>query len=271
MAGRTRWIVLIAIIIILLAVPVPVMANGKTELSIKSRTISEDESFRISLVGKNGKIKTKNIKWKITDTDIAVISKKEKKQIRILGKCEGSTRLTARYKGKSYTCKIVVTGVDDEQDDTDKPDDSQNELINQIEEDTKKVEQKIEDFKNRYLSEGMNEYQKMDAVAKYTSTEFDYESYQPDWMKMLLTGSGDCYESRVAVMYICRKIGLKATACPKFEDHGKTIVKADGKLYLVTTGYKGNKPREYDIQELTKEWFEELAERNHIDPAYFEQ
>lgn len=127
------------------------------------------------------------------------------------------------------------------------------------------------DFKSRYLSEGMTEYQKMDAVAKYISTEFDYECYQPDWIKMLLTGGGDCYASRMAVMNICRKIGLKAAACPKFEDHGKTIVKADRKIYLVTTGYQGNKPRQYDIQELTKEWFEELAEKNHIDPAYFEQ
>jgi len=273
MAGRTRWILLTAVMFILLAVPMPVMAKGKTKLSTKSKTISEDECFRISLVGKNGKVKTKNIKWKIADTNVAVISKKEKKQIRIMGKREGITRLTARYKGKSYTCKIVVIGIDDDEqeDDTDKPDDPQNELIKQIEEDTKKVEQKIEDFKNSYLSEGMNEYQKMDAVARYISSEFDYESYQSDWMKMLLTGSGDCYASRVAVMNICRKIGLKAAACPKFEDHGKTIVKADGKLYLVTTGYKGNKPREYDIQELTKEWFEELAEKNHIDPAYFEQ
>lgn len=72
-------------------------------------------------------------------------------------------------------------------------------------------------------------------------------------------------------MHICRKIGLKATACPNFDDHGKTIVKADGKLYLVTTGYKGEKPREYDINELSQEWFDELAERNHIDPAYFEK
>lgn len=273
MAGRTRWILLIAVMIILLVVPVPVMAKGKTKLSIKSRTISKEESFRISLVGKSGKIKTKNIKWKMADPGIAVITRKEKKQIRILGKSEGVTRLTARYKGKTYTCKVVVTGAeeDNQEDDTEKPDDSDNELMKQIEENTRKVEQKIEDFKSRYLSEGMSEYQKMDAVARYISTEYDYESYQSDWMKMLLTGSGDCYASRAAVMNICRKIGMKATACPRYEDHGKTIVKADGKLYLVTTGYKGNKPREYDIYELTQEWFEELAEKNHIDPAYFEQ
>ena len=275
MTRRIRSMITIVIAITLMLVPMPVMAKGKTKLSVKSKTIYEGESFRIHLNGKNGKVKAKNIKWKISDTDVAVIAKKEKKQIRIEGKGEGTTTLTARYKGKIYSCKIRVyerkDDDSDEEDDSDTGSDWLSELDKQYEENMKKVDQKIEDFKSRYLTDGMSEYQKMDAVAKYISSEYDYESYQEDWIKMMLTENGDCYASRIAVMNICRKIGLKAVACPKYEDHGRTIVKADGKLYLVTTGYKGAKPRDYDIEELTKEWFNELTERNHIDPAYFEK
>lgn len=273
MSMKTGYLIII-IMMFALITPVQVMAKSKTKLTTGSITITEDDSYAISLKGKNGKIKTKSIKWKVADVDIAVIAKKEKKQIRIKGKKTGTTRLIAKYKGKAYICKIKVLEIEeereeDEEDANDATSNCKDKLDSQYKSDKEEVSKKIEDFKVRYITEGMTEHQKMDAVARYISSEYDYQARQENWMKMLIIGSGDCYASRFAVMMICRDIGLKAVACYCFEDHGKTIVRADGKIYLVITGYAGEKPRDYDIYELDDEAFDELAERNHIDKKYF--
>ncbi len=131
------------------------------------------------------------------------------------------------------------------------------------------VEKVIEDFKQTYIKAGMTEKEKMEKVAWYLGAKYDYKLYQESWITMLVQGGGDCMASRVAMMEICREIGLKACACYQFEDHGETIVKADGILYLVITGFNEPKPRQYMITELTAESFADYAERNNIDPAYF--
>lgn len=131
------------------------------------------------------------------------------------------------------------------------------------------VEKVIEDFKHTYITAGMTEKEKMEKVAWYLGAMYDYKAYQESWVKMMVQGGGDCMASRVAMMQICREIGLKACACYEFEDHGETIVKADGILYLVITGFNEPKPRQYMITELTAESFADYVERNHIDPAYF--
>lgn len=131
------------------------------------------------------------------------------------------------------------------------------------------VEKVIEDFKRTYIKAGMTEKEKMEKVAWYLGAMYDYKAYQENWITMMVQGGGDCMASRVAMMEICREIGLKACACYQYEDHGETIVKADGILYLVITGFNEPKPRQYMITELTAESFADYAERNHIDPAYF--
>ena len=131
------------------------------------------------------------------------------------------------------------------------------------------VKKVIEDFKRTYITAGMTEKEKMEKVAWYLGAMYDYKLYQGNWVAMMVQGGGDCMASRVAMMQICREIGLKACACYQYEDHGETIVKADGVLYLVITGFNEPKPRPYMITELTAESFADYAERNHIDPAYF--
>ena len=126
----------------------------------------------------------------------------------------------------------------------------------------------MDDFKETYISTDMSDYEKMDRVAWYLSSEYDYELYQDSWYRYIITGSGDCMASRWAVMYFCRDLGLKAAACPNLDSHGMTVVRADGKVYLVTTGFTGRKPRYYEIREITRETFDKINEGNHIDPDY---
>lgn len=131
------------------------------------------------------------------------------------------------------------------------------------------IRQKINDFKTRYITEGMSEYDKMDAVARYVSHEYDYELYQQNWYKYMITGSGDCMASRLAVEYLCRDLGLRAAGCRSIDSHGQTIVRADGKVYLVTTGFAGKKQRYYEIREISRETFDRINEENNINPAMF--
>ncbi|MBR1742825.1 MAG: hypothetical protein IJ733_13345, partial [Lachnospiraceae bacterium] len=126
----------------------------------------------------------------------------------------------------------------------------------------------IDNFKKTYIKDTMTEYEKMDKVAWYLSAEYDYELYQDDWVRYIVTGSGDCMASRFAVMYFCREIGLKAAACRSLDTHGQTIVRAGDKVYMVTTGFDGPKPREYMIYEISRETFDKLNEKNKIDPEY---
>lgn len=123
-------------------------------------------------------------------------------------------------------------------------------------------------FKATYITDNMTEYEKMDKVAWYLSAEYDYRLYQADWCEYIVTGSGDCMASRYAVMYLCRYLGLRAAACPDLDSHGDTVVRADGKVYLVTTGYQGEKPRYYQIVEMSRELFDKRNEKNHINPEY---
>ncbi len=120
-------------------------------------------------------------------------------------------------------------------------------------------------FKATYITDNMTEYGKMEKAAWYLSAEYGYRLYQADWCEYIVTGSGDCMASRYAVMYLCRYLGLHAAACPDLDSHGDTVVRADGKVYLVTTGYQGEKPRYYQIVEMSRELFDK---RNHINPEY---
>ena len=126
----------------------------------------------------------------------------------------------------------------------------------------------IENFKKTYIKDSMTEYEKMEKVAWYLSAEYDYELYQDDWIRYIVTGSGDCMASRYAVMVFCREVGLKAAACRSLDAHGETIVRAGDKVYMVVTGFGGPKPREYMIYEISRETFDKINGENKIDPEY---
>jgi hypothetical protein len=132
------------------------------------------------------------------------------------------------------------------------------------------VKNKMDQFQEDYISDSMTEYEKMETIAKYVESEYDYVLYQYEWRKMLITGGGDCYASRYLVKYLCEAAGLKALACLGENYDGKTLVKADGKMYIVVTGFNEPKPRKYMIMELTEKTLQNVAEGSRIDLSYFD-
>lgn len=127
------------------------------------------------------------------------------------------------------------------------------------------------DFEEQYINSSMTNKEKAEKSAWYISTTSGYELYNNDWWDIFLKEKGDCSASRYALQYMCNHMGIKAAACGNLDAHGKTLVYADGKFYVIVTGFNEPKPRHYEIYEISGSALEELVEQNNFDLGYFRQ
>jgi transglutaminase-like putative cysteine protease len=98
----------------------------------------------------------------------------------------------------------------------------------------------------------------------------EYQVGQNNWMLLLFQGKGNCLASRIALEYICKHMGIKARSCGNFDYHGQTLIKAEGKFYIITTGYNEPKPRSYSITEVSGADLEKIMADNHLKVWMFE-
>lgn len=126
-------------------------------------------------------------------------------------------------------------------------------------------------FEKQYITSSMSAKEKAEKAAWYISTTSDYELYNDNWWDIFLKGKGDCSASRYALQYMCNHMGIKASGCRNLDAHGKTLVYADGRFYVIITGFNEPKPRHYEIYEINGAALEELAEQNNLDLDYFRQ
>ena len=126
-------------------------------------------------------------------------------------------------------------------------------------------------FEKQYITSSMTEKEKAEKAAWYISATSDYELYNDNWWDIFLKGKGDCSASRYALQYMCNHMGIKAAACGNLDAHGKTLVYADGRFYVIITGFNEPKPRQYGIYEISGEALDALAEQNNFDLDYFRQ
>ena len=125
------------------------------------------------------------------------------------------------------------------------------------------------DFEKQYITPSMTQKEKAEKAAWYIGTVSEYEFYNDNWYDIFLRGKGDCMASRYALQYMCNHMGIKAAAFRSLDEHGKTLVYADGSFYVVITGFNEPKPRQYMIYEVGGEALDELAEKNNFDLDYF--
>lgn len=133
------------------------------------------------------------------------------------------------------------------------------------------IDKVFTDFEKQYITSSMTNREKAEKAAWYISTTSEYEFYNNDWWDIFLKGKGDCSASRYALQYMCNHMGIKAAACGNLVAHGKTLVYAEGKFYVIITGFNEPKPRHYEIYEISGTALEELAEQNNFDLDYFRQ
>lgn len=127
------------------------------------------------------------------------------------------------------------------------------------------------DFEKQYITSSMSEKERAEKMAWYISTTSDYELYNDNWFDIFIKEKGDCFASRYALQYMCNHMGIKAAACGNLDAHGKTLVYADGRFYVIITGFNEQKPRQYGIYEISGTALEELAQQNNFDLDYFRQ
>lgn len=133
------------------------------------------------------------------------------------------------------------------------------------------IDKLFTDFEKQYITSSMTNREKAEKAAWYISTTSEYEFYNNDWWDIFLKGKGDCSASRYALQYMCNHMGIKAAACGNLAAHGKTLIYAEGKFYVIITGFNEPKPRHYEIYEISGTALEELAEQNNFDLDYFRQ
>ncbi len=133
------------------------------------------------------------------------------------------------------------------------------------------IETIFTDFEKQYITPFMTQKEKAEKAAWYISTTSDYELYNSNWFDIFIKGKGDCSASRYALQYLCNHMGIKASGCRNLDAHGKTLVYADGKFYVIVTGFNEPKPRQYMVYEISGEALDELAEQNNLDLDYFRQ
>lgn len=124
-------------------------------------------------------------------------------------------------------------------------------------------------FENQYITSAMTQKEKAEKAAWYIGAISDYEFYNDNWCDIFVRGKGDCMASRYALQYLCNHMGIKAAACGNLDEHGKTLVFADGKFYVMITGFNEPKPRKYEIYEISGGALDNLAEQNNFDLEYF--
>lgn len=115
-----------------------------------------------------------------------------------------------------------------------------------------------------HITAGMTDKEKAEKAAWYIGYTTEYQSGQNNWMLLLFQGKGDCLASRMALEYMCKHMEIKARACGNFDYHGQTLIKAERKYYVITTGYNEPKPRSYSITEVSGADLEKIMADNHL-------
>ena len=107
-AGKVACALLAAVLVSGILIPsneVEAKAKAKIALSPAKVTLKVNETKTLTL--KNGKKKIKSgVKFKSSKKKVVSVSKKGV----ITGLKKGSAKITAKYKGKNYTCKVTVKG-----------------------------------------------------------------------------------------------------------------------------------------------------------------
>ena len=118
---RMIYYIIILSLVSALFYPLSAGAAGKIEISRKNITISEGKTLRLKLTGVSKKHISK-IKWRSSDKRVAKVSSKG--LVKAVSK--GKARISAKYKGKRYTCKVRVRDLpenedEEENEETEKP------------------------------------------------------------------------------------------------------------------------------------------------------
>lgn len=114
----------------------------------------------------------------------------------------------------------------------------------------------MEAYISRNITEGMTDYEIMEAVVKFPAG-YDYSASYSGVYSMIVNGGGDCWASTSAIITLCDKLGIKAWSRNGNKDpgagsgHRNAMAELNGTYYELEAGYSMSKGddgyRPYDV------------------------
>ncbi len=125
------------------------------------------------------------------------------------------------------------------------------------------VEKVISDYLAANITDGMTDYEKIQAIANFPC-QYDYGGAS-SCKGMILSGSGSCWASTNAINILCARVGLESRVRCGYKDEGMSqgtshrnniVIDSEGNIYKVEAGYVESAPRKYFIwqQETLQEY-----------------
>jgi len=115
----------------------------------------------------------------------------------------------------------------------------------------------MNDFVKKNIKPEMTQYEKLEAIVKYTAQKHDYSVDFSSATGMIVSGGGDCWASTDLICSLAKKVGLKARSHrANWEPlagsgHYNAQVLADEDIYECEAGYGMSSPRPYSLQKYT--------------------
>ena len=117
------------------------------------------------------------------------------------------------------------------------------------------VENRMNSIIDEIITDGMTEYQKLNAITTWVGNNTDYSVYYQSAKDMLIHECGDCWASTNTILAMCDRVGIKAKSRRGNQDagagsgHRNVIAVCDGKYYVAEAGYGGTRPRGHSVYE----------------------
>ena len=107
MRKRSILFIICILLVTLVSPAVTVEAKAKPKLSVKAKTMTVGQSYKLKLKKVSSDAR---VKWKTSKKSVVAVTKKKGNTVTLKAKKKGTAIITAKYKKKTYKCKITVKG-----------------------------------------------------------------------------------------------------------------------------------------------------------------
>lgn len=108
---KKATVTILVLMAVMMAFPaLSVEAKAVRRLATKQKTISVGQEYTLKLKGlsKKDKKSVQKVKWSVSNKKVLAVKTKTKYGITVHAKASGVSKVTGKYKGKKYTCKVTV-------------------------------------------------------------------------------------------------------------------------------------------------------------------
>ena len=227
---KKATLTILVMMAVMMAFPaLSVEAKAVRRLSAKQKTFSVGQEYTLKMKGLSGKDKKsrKKVRWTVSNKKALAVKTKTKYGITVHAKAAGTAKITGKYKGKKYTCRVTVKEAGGE---TDNDEDEEETIIHNGDVELNATDVSIyfiRDSEKDYIKPNPAHYYsyqfKVSGLKKGESVDWSIESYS----------SICCFKVNLGKVYMWRAPGYDnpeetAYLVAKLEDGTKLKAKLHG-------------------------------------------